>query len=226
LVDKISNITFMPFDQSSDGPRQPNNKDIVIYKGMTVDQVLQSGSDSQKLFARNFDFITHKFSGDNDLVYNRYEADTFNNFKFELSENQDELVITNKSTNGKVVFKFNNIEDIENLEPQFMSAGYFIQFLRDTAKSYENVEFDLRNNTVTISNQITDYTTSMDLGVLRNFDKITLNNCGRMFSVNANGFEGELVLYNVHDKLFGSDRRTLVHEGSAKVTSNLEYKTR
>ena len=226
MIDKVFGMGYTPAHKN-DGKQQRiagGPDDLIIKSGMTVDYVLEHGTEVQKLFANTFDFVSHKLNGKDDFVYNRYEADVFNNFKFEMSEQKNEITLTNKKTNSKIVFKFDDISDIENFEPDFVDEGELIQILRDTSKGYENLEFDLRNKTVTFSNQQQNHSNGQDLGMFHKFNKVIFNNCERMFDINASEFKGKIVLNNVHDKLFGINRRTLVHAGEAEVTSNSEIK--
>lgn len=195
-VSSVNQTTQQPLKTQS----KQSDKDIVVFSGMTDDDVVKNGSDAQKLVAEWF-----ANSNKADGIFDKKEAKLLNSYKFTLNEDKKEF--TAKIGENTVTIKYNDLEEIKNGIKKYIMSSTFEK---------GSVVFDLQNETALYED-------------IQNFDGISCPNKGiktitirnaSVRSIEAEDYHGALKLEGVADRFIWDSKTSVWIEKDATISAD------
>lgn len=202
-VKTVSTVEQTPQEPLKNQSKQ-SDKDITVFSGMTADDVVQNGSDAQKLVAEWFANWKKE-----DGIFDKKEAELLNSYTFTLDEDKKEF--TAKSRGCNITIKYNNLDEIKNGMEKYVINSTFEK---------GTVVFDLRNETAVYEDiQNFDGIECPNKGV----KTITIRNASTR-GILAEDFHGALKLEGVADHHIWTSKTSVWVEKDATLSADEECK--
>ena len=217
MTDPVSSVGQTQASQQPTGTKMKAEEKVVIFEGMTVNDVEQNGSEAQKIVAKAFDNKTkEKDYKAGDGKYSEREADNFNDYTFALDKNSKELRAHNKKTGCTSVIKYNDLDELKENAALLKEAGHL---------EGGQITFDLRNKIATFDGVSGSYT---HIGSRGKVDRVVIKNSD-LDRIIGNFFKGTLVLDNVKNMGMMWDSPTTIlldSEATLKTDSQSKVEVR